>query len=187
MPEIIFEWDSKELDALSGGKLGAAVFRALRKAGGDAIRAARAEAKRGTRAKVRIRAGYLADRALPLRYPFSRDISGLVWRVDVSGREVPLGEYPSRQTKRGVSLEVQRGKRVVLKSAFLSRAKSNAGRKSVFLRPTKARYPMGHRLGMSVADSMADGKVPNVALTRATSVMASAFDRLLQMELGKLK
>lgn len=187
MPDIEFVWDSRELSALQDGRISGALFRALKKAGGDAIRSVRAEAKRGTRQRVRIRAGYLADRALPLHYPSARDISGLVWRMDVSGREVPLGEYPSRQTRRGVSVEVQRGKRVLMKSAFMARAKSNGGRKSVFLRPTPQRYAMGHKLGMSVADSMADGKVPSAALSRASSIMSSAFGRLLQLELGKLK
>ena len=171
---------------LDGDGVERALFQALKKAGGDAILAVRAEAKRGTRERVRIRAGYLANSALPLRYPRVRSsLSGLIWVMDVSGQEVPLGEYPARQTRVGVSVEVQRGKRMVIKSAFM--AKSRRARKSVFLRPTKARYPMGHRLGMSVADSMSDGKVPAAALDRGATVMGSAFMRLLPLELAKLK
>lgn len=183
MPEITFVWDSRELSAFGGVER--AVFNALKKAGGDAIRAVRAESKRQTRERVRIRAGYLADKSLPLAFPTGRKLEDLVWVMRVSGQEVPLGEYPHRKTRRGVSVEIQRGKRTVITSAFL--AKGRSGRESVFLRPTKQRYPMGHKLGMSVADSMSDGRIPSAALLRATSVMSSAFVRLLPLELEKIK
>jgi hypothetical protein len=105
--------------------------------------------------------------------------------MDVSGREVPLGEYPRRQLKRGVSVEIRRGHRTLIKSAFMAR--SRTGRQGVFLRPSKKRYPMGHRLGLSVADSMADGQVPQAALLRGTTAMGSAFARLLPLELARLR
>jgi hypothetical protein len=184
MAEIQFVWDSGELDAYRDAKVERAVFRALKMAGGDGIRAARAESKRKTRDRVRLRAGYLADRALPLTFPKGRELGDLVWVLSVSGKEVPLGEYPARRTRKGVSVEVQRGKRVLVESAFMARGKG--AREGVFLRPTKARYPMGHRLGPSVADSMADGQTPRAALDRAAVVLGSAFVRLLPLELGKL-
>jgi hypothetical protein len=108
----------------------------------------------------------------------------MVWRMPVSGREVPLGEYPRRQTKRGVSVEVRVGKRSLIKSAYLATARG--GRKSVFLRPGKQRYPMGHLLGMSAADTMKDGWVPLWALTRGQEVLGSSFSRLFPLELAKL-
>jgi hypothetical protein len=161
------------------------MVRALKMAGGDAIRAVRAESKRGVRGRTRIRAGYLADRAMPLAFPTGRTLGELAWRMDVSGQAVPLGEYPRRQVRRGVSVEVQRGKRTILASAFLARTR--AGREGVFLRPTERRYPMGHRLGLSVADSMSDGRVPDAALTRGSRVLDSAFYRLLPLELAKAR
>ena len=189
MAELTFTWNRKQLGVFKGRRVETAAVMALRKAGGDAIRAARAESKRGVRTRTRIRAGYLSDKALPLAFPSGRSSSlrdgTLAWRMDVSGKEVPLGEYPRRQTRRGVSVEVQRGKRVLLTSAFLAKAKT--GRLGVFLRPTTKRYPMGHRLGPSVADNMADGRVPDAALRRAIHVMDSAFTRLLPLELAKLK
>lgn len=183
--EIKFQWDSKELAALTGRGIERAIVRALKMAGRDALRATRAEAKRGVRSRVRIRAGYLADRALPLAFARGERLDGLVWTLGVSGREVPLGEYPRRQTKRGVSVEVQRGRRAVIQSAFL--AKGKGARERVFLRPGKARYPMGHRLGPSVADSMADGRVPRSALNRGSTVLGAAFRRLLPIELDKVR
>lgn len=183
--KIEFSWNPAELAALTGRGIERAIVRALKMAGRDAIRAVRAEAKRGVRSRVRIRAGYLADRALPLSYARGDRLDALVWEMGVSGREVPLGEYPRRQTRRGVSVEVQRGKRTVLRGSFLAQGKG--ARKRVFLRPGKARYPMGHRLGLSVADSMADGRVPRAALNRGSEVLGSAFRRLMPIELDKVR
>lgn len=159
------------------------VAKVAKMAGRDALRALRAEAKRATRERVRIRAGYLTNSALPLRYAKARTIDGMSWVMDVSGAAVPLGEYPRRQTRKGVSVEVKRGSRVLLESAFLAARKT--GRPGVFLRPGRERYPMGHRLGLSVADSMRDGVVPTRALERGRLVFESAFTRLLKVELEK--
>lgn len=183
MAELSVSWDARSLNVLRTAAVERALFHALKKAGGDALRRLRAEAKRRTRARVAIRAGYLAASALPLRFAQGRSVDELEWVMRVSGREVPLGEYPRRATKKGVSVEVQRGRRILLKSAFLAQAKS--GRQSVFLRPSKLRYPMGHRLGLSVADSMADGQTPRFALEAAGTVFGSSFERLFPMELAK--
>lgn len=183
MPELIVTWDPKTLASLKAKTVDRAVFQALKKAGGDALRALRAEAKRRMRERIRIRAGYLANAAFPLRFARGRTVAELAWTMKVSGRAVPLGEYPRRATKKGVSVEVQRGKRALIRGAFLARART--GRQSVFLRPSRLRYPMGHRLGLSVADAMADGQIPAAALERAGSVFSSAFHRLLPLELGK--
>lgn len=183
MAELIVSWDAKSLQVLRTAAVERAIFRALKKAGGDALRALRAEAKRKTRERIAIRAGYLAASAFPLRYATGKTVSELAWTMKVSGRAVPLGEYPRRQTKKGVSVEVQRGKRAQIRGAFL--AKARTGRQNVFLRPSRLRYPMGHRLGLSVADAMADREIPAAALERAGSVFSSAFHRLLPLELGK--
>jgi hypothetical protein len=183
--EIKFQWNSGELAALTGRGVERAVVRALKKAGVDGLRALRAEAKRQVRSRVRIRARYLADRGFPLFYPSGEALESLSWRMGVTKRPVPLGEYPRRQVKQGVSVEVQRGKRVILQGAFLARPQT--GWEGVFRRKGKARYPMGHRLGPSVADSMADGQVPRSALNRGSAVLGAAFRRLLPLELGKVR
>lgn len=183
MAKLSVTWDAKSLNVLRSAAVEKALFRALKKAGGDALRRLRAETKRRTRARVAIRAGYLASSALPLRFARGRTLEQLEWTMRVSGRQVPLGEYPRRQTRKGVSVEVQRGRRALIPSAFL--AKSRTGRQSVFLRPGKKRYPMGHRLGLSAADSMADGETPRFALAEAGRVLGSSFERLFPLELGR--
>lgn len=183
MAEFTVTWHEKSLLGIRSRTVERAVFQAVKKAGGDALRRLRAEAKRQVRARVAIRAGYLAASALPLQFARGRRLDELQWVMRVSGREVPLGEYPRRATKKGVNVEVQRGRRVLLKGAFLATART--GRKSVFLRPSKFRYPMGHRLGLNVADAMADGQIPAVALGEAGKVLGAGFARLFPLELAK--
>lgn len=180
--KLILTVDGKALK-LVDGFLDKALLSAVRKAGGDALRALRAESKRQTRNRTRIRAGYLANTSLPLKFAKGKDLGDLAWTMGVSGKAVPLGEYPRRQTKRGVQVEIVKGQRRLIEHAFLANTRS--GRQSVFLRPTKARYPMGHRLGMSVADTFKDGKIPQAAIDRAQLVFSSAFTRLYALELKK--
>lgn len=184
--EFTVVWDTQSSKFLKEKKTLKALVNAMRKAGIDMTRAMRAEAKRETRERIRIRAGYLANKTFPLKNAKSRKIDEMVWRMPVSGREVPLGEFPSRQTKKGVSLEIQRGRRVLLKKAFRATGKGKS-RPGVFLRPTKKRYPMGHKLGLRVSDSMHDGRTPKKALTRGREVFARGVKRLLPLELAKLK
>jgi hypothetical protein len=80
------------------------------------------------------------------------DIAGMSWAVDVSGEPVPLVAYPYRQTKQGVSVEVNRGKRTLLKGAFVATLKS--GHVGVFRRQGKARLPIEELRGSSLVQSM---------------------------------
>ena len=184
MQTIEFAWDTKASAFLAEKRIQRALFRAAKKAGRDALKALRAEAKRQTRARVRIRAGYLANRALPLTNAKGKTLEDLVWRMDVSGAAVPLGEYPARRTKKGVSVEIERGKRSIIKGAFLAKT-ARSTRKGVFRRPKRERYPMGHRLGLRVSDAMSDGRIPAAALKRSADVFGRALGRLMAMELER--
>lgn len=152
-------------------RIGPRALKAAQLSGWDAIRATRAEAKRGVRERVRMRARYLQNVALPLHS------YALTWVMRVRGSAVPLSEFPRRQVRKGVVVEVRPGKRALIKSAFLAKRRGGIG---VFMRPTKERYPMGHRLGPSVPDVMSDGEVPEAALTRGAEVFISAFRRILE-------
>lgn len=166
-------------------KLDKALARAVKRAGNDSIRALRAATKKSIRERTRIRAGFLADKALPLTFPKGVRLDSLIWVMRVSGKPVPLGEYPVRQTKKGVSVEVVRGQRKLIKSAFL--ALRSTGRKGVFRRPGKSRYPMGHKLGLSVSDAMKDGRTATAAFTAAQSAFGRRLRYWLPVELGKVR
>jgi hypothetical protein len=179
---LLLEWDQKALGVTK--KIDRAITSALSKAGGDSIRAARASAKREIRNTTRIKAKYLANKALPLTFPRGRKtINSLVWRMDVSGAAVPMGEYPRRKVKAGVSVEIKKGKRVLVKSAFLARTKT--GVIGVFRRPSKERYPMGHLLTSRVSDIFPSVE-PRVSY-RAQFVFRNAFARLLSLEIAKTR
>jgi hypothetical protein len=165
-----------------------AVVGSMRKAGADALRVMRAESKRQIRLVRAIRAGYLTASAFPLTFAKGNDLSSLVWRMGVSSSGVPLSQYPVRQTKRGVSVEVTRGSRKIIEGSFLAVASSSeAGRKGVFLRPTSARYPMGHRLGPSVADNMKAKPVIPAVYRVVQRTFSRTFLRLLPIELAKVR
>jgi hypothetical protein len=181
---VTFKWDSREIEAFA--RSNKAVARALKKAGGDAIRKMRAESKRQLRNKSRIRAGYLADKALPLDYPKGTEINDLVWRMRVSGKGVPLGEFPSRQVKAGVKVQVLNANPArTLYHAF--KAMTKTGRESVFLRPSKARYPMGHLMGPRVSDTMDNEAIISIVQEATRLKFASSFKRLLPLELSKAR
>jgi hypothetical protein len=185
MPNLKLEWNKKEAKVWAERTgFEAALKRALTKSGNDALKAMRAEAKRQVRETKRIKAGYLAAKAFPLTFPRGKQrIDTLVWRMGVSGKAIPLSEFPRAQRKTGVRVEVNRGEPKIIESAFL--AKTKDGRKGVFLRPTKARYPMGHKLGPSVADSV--HKLAPAILKRTQEQFRKRFEHWLPTEMAKTK
>src|SRR5512139_1372286 len=137
-------WDKNAIAGLRPGPLKSATLRALRKAGATALRDMRAEASKRVRARKRIKASYVR-KALTMRRARGSDLARLEWAVDVSGDAVPLVAYPARQTKKGVSVEVNRGKRTLLKGAFVATMRS--GHKGVFRREGMARLPIAELRG----------------------------------------
>lgn len=190
MPQLIrlsIKLDSRELNPFRSGAAQRAIFTALRKAGNTAIRRMRAVSKRKIREEKRIKAKYLSDKALPITLPRgAKGIESLVWRMDVSGASVPLGEYPVRQTRRGVSVRVNKntGPKTIL-GAFIRLRKD--GRTGVFKRPGNERYPMGHKLSSSVDQVFRDkGFIPDVQ-DQTLEVFQRDFERLVPLELDKTK
>lgn len=162
------------------GQFERAVKDSLRKAGGDAVRAVRADSKRGVRRRKRMRARYLQNRALPLQFPRrTAAISEMTWVMQVSGTPVPLGRYPARQTRKGVRVEVNRGKRVLLKGAFLATMKS--GHRGVWMREGSGRLPIDHALSSRVSDVAQDTGFAADVLRRGSVVLNKSFVRLLKI------
>ena len=197
--ELSLKWDQKQLKALRGAGLERAITRAVSKAGGDAIRAMRAEANRQVRARKRMKAGKVT-KGLRLNFPRgARHIDDLVWRVDVSGEPVQLFAYPNRQVKRGVSVAVNVGKRTIVKGAFI--AKMSSGRIGVFVRESDAKWrapskgskrkksglPIRELFSSRISDVIRDsGAIPQMH-GRGQSVFNASFSRLLPLEIGKAK
>lgn len=181
---VSVKWDSRDVGALELGPMKAALKRALKKAGATALRDMRAEASKRVRERKRIKGAYIRQ-ALTLRRPKGGDISSMEWAVDVSGGAVPLVAYPHRQTKKGVSVEVNRGKRTLLAGSFVATMKS--GHVGVFRRRGKARLPIEELRGSRPLDALLHrGEAEGVAARGGASFTATLV-RVLPLEIGKSK
>lgn len=179
---ISVKWDRSQIAALETGPLKAALKRALRKAGATALRDMRSEASKRIRARKRIKSSYIG-RALTMRRPRGGDIAGMEWAVDVSGEPVPLIAYPFRQTKKGVSVEVNRGKRTLVKGSFVATMKS--GHKGVFRRRGKARLPIHELRGSRPVDALLHKGEADAVAARGGKSFGDTFVRVLPLEIGK--
>lgn len=179
---INVKWDRSGIAALETGPLKAALKRALRKAGATALRDMRSEASKRIRSRKRLKVKYI-NRALSLRRPSGGDISSFAWALDVSGESVPLTAYPFRQTKKGVSVEVTRGKRTILKGSFVATLKS--GHKGIFLRRGKARLPIKALFGSRPVDVLLHEEEAQGIADRGGRSFSDTFQRVLPLEIGK--
>lgn len=179
---ITAKWDRSAIAALASGPLKSALKRALRKAGATALRDMHAEASKRIRQRKRIKVKFIRD-ALTLRRPKGGDISAMEWALDVSGGPVPLVAYPHRQAKRGVSVEVNRGKRTLIKGAFVATMKS--GHKGVFRRRGKARLPIDELRGSRPVDALLHEGEAQAVADRGGASFGATFVRVLPLEIGK--
>lgn len=171
----------RELRALE--RITPAIRRSLSKAGTTALRDMRSEASKRIRQRKRIKARYVA-KALQLQRPRKVALDS-EWTLLVRGTPVPLIAYPARQTKRGVSVEVNRGKRSFLKGAFIATMKT--GHKGVFVRKGKARLPIRELYGSRPVDALLhEGEAQHVQ-ERGRRAFVATFERLLPLELAKGK
>lgn len=182
MTTINVKFDRRGLAALEPGPLKRATLRALRKAGATALRDMRSEATKRIRKRKRIKTKFIRE-ALTLARPKGSDIASMAWALNVSGEPVPLVAYPHRQTGKGVSVEVNRGKRTLIKGAFVATMKS--GHEGVFRRRGKARLPIEELRGSRPVDALLhEGEAQGVA-ERGAKSFGDTFTRVLPLELGK--
>jgi hypothetical protein len=194
---IEFEWDSRDLAELarSAGyksKLGIGLYAlemALKKSGSEAARAMKAESNRVVRSRKAMRVAAV-NKALPLTFPTSKGISRLAWRMDVAGGVVPVAAYPHRQTKKGVSVQINKGTRRLIQSAFVATMKS--GHRGVFMRDGRFgrnSNPKLERISEAwttrVSDVFADAGMVPAVMDRTKAVFGRAFHRLMKAELEK--
>lgn len=182
---LVLSWDSRDLEVLRGGRVEEALRRALRKAGGDAIRSLKAGTSKGVRERKRLKVSRI-NKGTPIHFPASKSsISDLEWRMDVSGQLVPVVEFPHRQNRKGVVVSINVGQRKLIRSAFVARMKS--GHVGVFRRRGDERLPIDEAFTTRLSDVVQDsGFIPRVQAQARVKFEAS-FQRLLPLELGRLK
>lgn len=193
MPTISVTWDKRGIAALEPGPMKRAVIRALKKAGSTALRDMRSEAVKRIRARKRIKPSYIS-RALTLRRAKGSDIAAMQWAVDVSGEPVPLVAYPHREVKGrtgrrgmgprsqgGVVVEVNRGKKTLVKGAF--EATMRSGHEGVFRRRGKGRLPIDELLGSRPVDALLHKGEAQAVADRGGASFAATFTRVLPLEI----
>jgi hypothetical protein len=178
---IYAQWDSTQLAFLRTALSDRAIARALHKAGATGLRDMRSEASKRIRQRKRIKAAIIR-RALVMRRPRGQGLDG-EWALDVRGDRVPLAAYPHRQTKRGVSVEVNRGKRSTVTSSFIATMRS--GHRGVFVRRGTARLPIRELFGSRPADALLHAGEADAVLRRGQDSFMRTFHRLLPLELAK--
>lgn len=152
----------------------------VHRAGSTALRDMRSEASKRVRQRKRIKAKVVRS-ALNLERPRrSEPISRARWTLGVTGKPVKLSAYPHRQTKRGVSVTVNKGKRTVVRSAFVTTV--GAGHRGIFRRRGKARLPITELLGSRPVDALLHDGEADVVLTRGRKSFRRAFQRLVATE-----
>lgn len=183
--EHIFRCEVKGLPHLHQNTITKAV-RATQSAGSSALRAMRAEASRRIRERKGIKAGYI-DTALTMVYP-SSTTDLFTWRLVAKAKPLPLIAFGARQTKSGVSVEVTKGKRSIVRHSFIATMQS--GHKGVFMRrgnkqiarkgryAGKARQPIHELFTATVASTL--GQVAPEVLERGQSVFRSTFTRMMR-------
>jgi hypothetical protein len=182
MIEISAKFDKSGLASIEPGAFKRAMLRALRKAGATALRDMRSEASKRIRARKRISSKYIT-RAIKMRRAGGSDVSAMSWALELSGDPVPLIAYPHQVTPEGVSVEVNRGKRTLLRHSFAATMRS--GHEGIFRRRGPERLPIEELLGSRPVDALLhEGEAPAVA-ERGAGSLAATFARLLPLELGK--
>lgn len=177
-------------------RLDRATMSAASKAGGDAARAMRAEASRNIR-EIKAMKVAAVNKAITIVFPTGKE--QLLWRVRASGAPMPLAEFPHRQTKRGVSVMVNKGSRLTVQGAFVATMKS--GHEGIFRRMGVAsrspiqrykgfaryagqkRQPIKELYTTTVADVFRDAS--GSAIRRGQEVYRTAFTRLVPIEVAK--
>lgn len=182
MIAISATFDKSGLFAIEPGAVKRAMIRALRKAGATGQRDMRSEANKRIRARKRISSKYIT-RAMKLRRSGGSDPSAMSWALELSGDPVPLIAYPHRQTKKGVSVEVNRGKRTVVRGSFVATMVS--GHEGVFRRRGPQRLPIQELLGSRPVDALLHEGEAEAVGARGARSLAATFARLLPIELGK--
>lgn len=186
---IAFEWDSRELSIFRGGQVEAALGRALRMGGNQAIRGLRKDATAHALARKALSAPTITedqDLKLPKRSSAIRDFA---WTLYVKGKPVPVAKFPHvdtrrLRTRRGVLVRFGQTGTQRLSGAF--EATMRSGHVGVFRRMNDERLPIEELFSTRLPADYGD----DVMITYGDKTyrkLQAAFTRGLDRELGKLK
>jgi hypothetical protein len=101
----------------------------------------------------------------------------------VRGKPIGLKDYKARQVRKGVTVEVTRGARKLIPSAFIVHKLSG----QVFTREGKGRLPIEKMVGPSIPSTFLQERVKLAWLTVAKDAMVKRNAEELRYELSKLR
>lgn len=201
--ELSISWDTERLGAFRGQGIEKAIARALMKSGRDGLRQLKSASSKSVRFRKRIKVSRV-NKAMTFGFPTSKEIPNMEWRLNVTGEPIPLVDFPHSQTRRGISVAVNAGKRVLIKSAFEATMKS--GHTGIFQRLASGlngpltkkqsrskdrflvgRLPIKELFSTRITDVFHDeGMIPAV-MGSAMKTFNETFDRVLPLEIAKEK
>lgn len=134
-----------------GPQVERSMVQAAGKAGTSALRAMRAELNRVVRERKRIKLKAIR-RVVRVRRRKSKSLRDLRWTMRVRAKRIPLHGYPHRRVKAGISVEINRGQRSLVRGGFLATMRS--GHRGIFLRRGKKRLPIDEQFGSTVVHAV---------------------------------
>lgn len=183
---VEFKWDSRDLAVWRGGKVEAALTRAMRLAGNQALKVLHRETVAYVLSKKWLKADFVESRLKQSKPSTKTALRDLEWAEHVSGKGIELSRFPAIQTARGVSVRVNKGAGTTrIRSAFI--ATNRRQHEGVFLRRGKARLPIKELRTSRVSDVMSDAQAAPLVLGKALERFESAFARGMAREAAKLR
>lgn len=179
--ELTFRVDTGGLTLLRSVPGG--LEKVMGRAGTDALRGMKAEASRRIRARKRVKITEI-DKTMRLIYPTRKEASQLQWALGIMGEVMPAASFPYRRTKQGVVVEINVGKRALIRHAFVATMKS--GHTGIFLRKGQEQLPIKEAFTSRVLDPMLDPGAIEGVQARGQKVFGDAFVRLVPLELAKI-
>lgn len=155
----------------------------MKKAGRDAARDMRSASVKQVRARKRLKAAAVRKATRVQRKTSGSNTASWAWGVEFDDTRIPASAYPHRQTKRGVTLSINRGRPTRVKSAFIARMAS--GHRGVYKRRDKARLPIDEQFGSRPIDAIRHAGEIDQVQARGLQSFDATFARVLPLEIGK--
>ena len=186
------EFSKEELAALKASRIKPGISRAMKRAAATSIRTMKSEASKRIRKRKRIKVKAV-NKAIKVDYNKGREIEDMNWGLRIRGDTFRLVDYPHRQIKKGVSASVNKGKRTVVKGAFIAtmpkpRKKGGGFGKAhvgVFKRVGPARLKIRELLASRPVDALLHEGEADAISAKGRGSFFDTMDRLLAAELDK--
>jgi hypothetical protein len=189
MSAIEFVWDSRDLAVFRGGKVDAAMGRALRLAGNGAIRGLRRDATALVLLRKNLDEPVIAEDQklfLPTRKAAIRDFA---WKLFVRGKPVPASKFPYLDTRRtrsrnGVLVRFGTGGTQRLEGAF--EATMRSGHTGIFRRTGKKSLPIEEVFSSRLPKNFGADVMTTLG-DKTYRKLEASYTRGLDRELAKLR